>query len=182
MTKRSKAVLLNQENLAEIHFRSLVANRGEVLSFSSESYHAFKFRMEAEEDEAVELDTLKDAAAFFGIIAYPATGRKFCLSSGGSVGQVPADAQSGDEISFLLGLSVPFVIRKVPGEYCYTLVGECFTDGCLDESALERNCDNIGDNCSYLKYRWRTSELEYSRDIILKESSVSPWLNTAWWL
>jgi hypothetical protein len=145
MTKRSKAVLLDQEKLAEVHFRTLVANRGEVLFFSFKGYHTFKSRMEAEVDEDVELDILKEAATFFGIIAYPATGRKFCLTNGGSVGQVPADAQPGDEISFLLGLAVPFVTRKVPSEYCYTLVGECYIDGCMDDSALERNCDNIRD-------------------------------------
>ena len=77
-------------------------------------------------------------------MAYPAMGRKYGITNDGTSGLFPSDAQIGDHICVLLGLAVPFVIRKVPNaEGCCTMVGECCLDGLMDESALVRDSSRV---------------------------------------
>jgi hypothetical protein len=56
--------------------------------------------------------------------------RRFVITDGGAFGLVPANAQMGDMLMVLYGLSVPVVLRKLHNSYW--LVGECYIDGAMD--------------------------------------------------
>ena len=70
-------------------------------------------------------------------------GRKFLVTENGYMGLAPLDAESGDFVFIVPGVSVPFVLREKSGGF--RLVGECyvqnFMDGelmaCLKRSWLE---------------------------------------------
>ncbi|KAB2104040.1 hypothetical protein AG0111_0g7222 [Alternaria gaisen] len=56
----------------------------------------------------------------------------------GRVGIAPEKAEQADLICVLLGCSIPLMIRKgEPGRF--TIVGECFLDGCMRGEAWEEN-------------------------------------------
>jgi hypothetical protein len=141
--------VLEGESLAEVHYRTLVANQGEdseLVPFSLDSYHAFKARISLAAEAARDPQLSIAAAPFFAAFAYVATNRKYCLTGNGSVGVVPADAQHGDQVCIFLGIGTPFVIRSVPSpEACYYLVGECYIDGLMNEQALLRNSKDLRD-------------------------------------
>ena len=144
MTRRCKAVTSGESTLAEVHYRTLVTNQGKVLPVTIEAYHIFKDTISKGRDEVVDLEDSRKGAAFFAAIAFPATERKYCITKDGRVGQAPADAEPGDEICFILGLVVPFVVRRLPGKPGqYTLIGECYIDGCMDDDNLERPHDRL---------------------------------------
>jgi hypothetical protein len=132
--------------LAEVHYRTLVANQGEVFPVTIETYHIFKDKISKGRDEVVDYEDLRKAASFFAAIAYPSTERRYCITKDGRVGQAPADAEPGDEICVILGLVVPFVVRRVadkPDQY--TLIGECYIDGYMDDDHLERPHSRLKD-------------------------------------
>jgi hypothetical protein len=56
--------------------------------------------------------------------------RRFVITNQGAFGLVPVNAQMGDAIMVLYGLSVPVVLRKL--ESSYWLVGECYIHDAMD--------------------------------------------------
>jgi len=64
-------------------------------------------------------------------------GRKFCSTSEGYVGWIPATAESGDEICFFNGCRLLFVIRAERNEPhqkdVYELVGDCYIHGLMQQ-------------------------------------------------
>ncbi|KAJ6019738.1 hypothetical protein N7499_003179 [Penicillium canescens] len=63
---------------------------------------------------------------------------RLMVSRNGHIGMVSERAMKGDLICVLFGCSVPVLLRKSEQDNCVTFVGECFLDGCMDGSALER--------------------------------------------
>ncbi|KAF1970884.1 HET-domain-containing protein [Bimuria novae-zelandiae CBS 107.79] len=57
-------------------------------------------------------------------------------SRNGRIGMVPEKAMKGDSICLLLGCSVPLVLRVSGPKGQFTVVGECFLDGCMYGEAL----------------------------------------------
>jgi hypothetical protein len=64
-------------------------------------------------------------------------GRKFCSTSRGYVGWIPSTAQSGDEICFLNGCRLLFIIRGKGDEPdqkdVYRLLGDCYIHGLMQQ-------------------------------------------------
>ncbi|CAG9998294.1 unnamed protein product [Clonostachys byssicola] len=58
--------------------------------------------------------------------------RKFCTTKAGRLGQLPKEAQRGDQVCILQGVQVPFVVRKRPQGHGYVLIGECYLNGVMD--------------------------------------------------
>lgn len=54
------------------------------------------------------------------------------ISELGYVGLCPLETQAGDKIAIFRGARVPYVIREVKGEACWTLVGESHVYGIMD--------------------------------------------------
>jgi Heterokaryon incompatibility protein (HET) len=69
--------------------------------------------------------------------------RRFCLTEGGKIGQVPNCAQKGDEVWILLGATVPFILRRVGP--CYLFVGECYIHGIMYGEAVSSAGWNLHD-------------------------------------
>jgi hypothetical protein len=51
----------------------------------------------------------------------------------------PARAAKGDFVCVLFGCSVPVILRKSNHGRSFTLVGECFIEGCMEGEALLRD-------------------------------------------
>ncbi|KAK8012010.1 hypothetical protein PG989_000270 [Apiospora arundinis] len=63
------------------------------------------------------------------------SGRRFCVTSNGYFGLMPATVSDGDLVCVLLGGEVPYVLRPTTGsqaEQYYELVGECYIHGIMD--------------------------------------------------
>jgi hypothetical protein len=76
--------------------------------------------------------------------------RHLFLASNGYVGLAPAYAQKGDEICFLFGGNVPYVVRKRKGSYKF--VGECYCFGVMHGEAMEYISDGkLGEKTYILK-------------------------------
>lgn len=60
------------------------------------------------------------------------------VSQNGRIGMVPEAAMKGDLICLCVGCSVPMLLRKAQHGVQYTVVGECFLDGCMHGEALKR--------------------------------------------
>lgn len=60
------------------------------------------------------------------------------VSQNGRIGMVPEAAMKGDLICLCVGCSVPMLLRKAQHGVQYTVVGECFFDGCMHGEALKR--------------------------------------------
>ncbi|PVH71200.1 HET-domain-containing protein [Cadophora sp. DSE1049] len=66
--------------------------------------------------------------------------RRFCVTSEGYIGLVPANARVGDRISIIHGAQTPYVLRQVEleesdeeeSEIFHELVGECYFHGMMD--------------------------------------------------
>lgn len=56
---------------------------------------------------------------------------RLMISSGSRLGMAPRGAMKGDLVCILFGCSVPVLLRKTQDEEHFTLVGECFLDGCM---------------------------------------------------
>ncbi|KAK3681680.1 hypothetical protein B0T22DRAFT_472645 [Podospora appendiculata] len=65
-------------------------------------------------------------------------GKRLIVTDGGLLGMAPREARKGDVVCVLLGCSIPLVLREVPGEESFTVVGECFVDGYMNGEVLER--------------------------------------------
>jgi hypothetical protein len=104
ITTRSMAVTSGDSILAEVHYRTLVANQANVLDFTIDSYYAFKECIQFRgPDESIPRRT---TLPFFTAMSYPAIGRKYGVTKDGTVGLVPSGTQEGDEICVFLGLVV----------------------------------------------------------------------------
>jgi hypothetical protein len=85
LTSQCKAVL-EGESLAEVHYRTPVANQGadsELVEFSLDSYHAFKARISLAAEAARDPQLSIAAGPFFAAFAFVATNRKYCLTDKG---------------------------------------------------------------------------------------------------
>ncbi|KAE9373955.1 HET-domain-containing protein [Stipitochalara longipes BDJ] len=83
-----------------------------------------------------ELDALLPPVIRAGLVEGLALGRAFFVSNDGFIGLVPQDAETGDEIVLLFGLTTPFVVRRQASGH-FTLVGECLVHGIMDGEAME---------------------------------------------
>ncbi|KAK9773234.1 putative Heterokaryon incompatibility protein [Seiridium cardinale] len=64
---------------------------------------------------------------------------RLMVSRNGRVGMVPEKANKGDLVCVLFGCSVPVLLRKSEHGDGFTLVGECFLDGCMNGSLLDQD-------------------------------------------
>lgn len=75
-------------------------------------------------------------------------GKSFIQCTGGYVGVAPPSTRIGDEIFVVVGCQQPLVLRKPPGgsrDDRYTVVGECYVEGCSRAEPLLGNLpDHIG--------------------------------------
>ena len=62
-------------------------------------------------------------------------GRKLFVTDDSYLGLAPEEAQPGDEVSVLLGCSVPMLLRPTDNG-CYQVVGETYVQGLMDSEAL----------------------------------------------
>jgi hypothetical protein len=104
-----------------------------------DDYHAFKqvIRLQAQgkshlSDDWAEMVTKSNR--FEDCALTRSRNRRFCLTEGGKIGQVPNCARKGDEVWILLGAKVPFILRRVGS--CYFLVGECYIHGIMYGEAV----------------------------------------------
>ncbi|CZR54135.1 uncharacterized protein PAC_04018 [Phialocephala subalpina] len=81
----------------------------------------------AETDEAVD--------AWLRLCSETVSNRRMVLTTNGKVGLVPAETQSWDVACLIMGLDVPFVLRKI-GVDVYVLVGEAYFYGAMDGEVL----------------------------------------------
>jgi hypothetical protein len=58
-------------------------------------------------------------------------------------GAGPGSAKEGEHVFVLIGRSVPVVLRKLPDDTEYQLVGACFCDGFKKGQALKRRDEKI---------------------------------------
>ncbi|KAK3331733.1 heterokaryon incompatibility protein-domain-containing protein [Cercophora scortea] len=65
-------------------------------------------------------------------------GKRLIVTNGGLLGMAPREARKGDLVCVLLGCSIPLVLREVPGEETFTVVGECYVDGYMNGEVCER--------------------------------------------
>lgn len=57
----------------------------------------------------------------------------------GRLGMIGRKAKKGDLICILVGCNVPMVLRKVNDKDEFTIIGECFLEGCMRGEALKQN-------------------------------------------
>lgn len=63
---------------------------------------------------------------------------RLMISCNGRIGMVTERAMKGDLVCVLFGCSVPVLLRKADSGNGFSLIGECFLDGCMDGSTLEQ--------------------------------------------
>ncbi|AEO59653.1 hypothetical protein MYCTH_2308117 [Thermothelomyces thermophilus ATCC 42464] len=63
---------------------------------------------------------------------------RLMVSRSGRIGMVVEKAIKGDLVCVLYGCSIPVVLRKSSDGGSYTLIGECYFDGCMDGSLLDQ--------------------------------------------
>jgi hypothetical protein len=68
---------------------------------------------------------------FFNTMIRYQDGRRTCTTKNTYFGTVPDEAEEGDLIVILFGLSIPFVLRPV-GVDTFKLVGHCYVHGIMD--------------------------------------------------
>lgn len=86
------------------------------------------------------MDSVRESEVARGTYPFSKTyeillGRKFCSTSQGYVGWIPASAASGDAICFFNGCRLPFVIRA-NGDV-YELVGDCYIHGLMQQGVSD---------------------------------------------
>jgi hypothetical protein len=62
------------------------------------------------------------------------SGRRFFKTHEGYIGLCPESARPGDQITVIIGIPSPLLLRLVPtagGRMKYQLVGECFVHGMM---------------------------------------------------
>jgi len=66
-----------------------------------------------------------------------ASGRRFCRTQSGRLGQVRFEAKEGDLFCIILGAEVPYLLRpSTEKEDAYVLIGDCFLHGMMQGEAL----------------------------------------------
>ena len=63
---------------------------------------------------------------------------RLMTSRNGRIGTVTRNAMKGDLICILFGCSVPVLLRRVKQQDQFTVVGECFLDGCMNGEVLNQ--------------------------------------------
>lgn len=63
---------------------------------------------------------------------------RLMTSRRGRIGMVAENAMKGDLVCLLYGCSVPIILRKHQHKNEFTVVGECFLDGCMNGEALDQ--------------------------------------------
>lgn len=142
-------VYRDQARLEESYIRTLVGNNLEMGNSAADQGTAYDslsvMRQGLDLDFGVPIRTLfRDDASyarhgkiysdFLRMMSRLATGRRFCVTHGGSIGLVPARVRSGDAVVVLLGGDVPFTMR--PENDSFVVLGECYLDGIMNGEAL----------------------------------------------
>lgn len=142
MVQCSRAVMEGAD-AAEIHLRALLVDRPDHREGADPDVDQYKMMIRTILDPAAlerecSTEQINDIGYTLARLFAMATGMRFCLTAAGNVGQVPSEAQSGDQICIFAGMKTPFVVRKRLGEGdFYFLVGECYIDGLMYGEALE---------------------------------------------
>jgi hypothetical protein len=76
--------------------------------------------------------------SFYGRFFDTVERMSLCLmtSSTARLGMVPEGAMKGDLVCILFGCSVPVLLRRTKDEDSFTVIGECFLDGCMAGEAI----------------------------------------------
>jgi hypothetical protein len=75
---------------------------------------------------------------FEGVMQQVLTGNSFMSTTRGLVGIAPGNAEPGDHVVIVKGLTTPCVLRSVEGTGSYVLVGPCYVHGIMyGEAALD---------------------------------------------
>jgi hypothetical protein len=137
------SVARSKELPAQLHMRTLVVdNLAAPLGRENITLQHYADFMEfCESDIKQAPDAEVRAECFAAAATRGSATRRFCVTSSGFLGQVPLETQKGDEICILLGMKVPFVMRKLEGwetgRTAYRLVGECYIHGLMYGEALD---------------------------------------------
>lgn len=75
---------------------------------------------------------------------------RLMTGSNGRVGMVSEKPMKGDAICILYGCNVPVLLRRAGNQNEFTLVGECYLDGCMEDQALEQSDFQNGLSVSYI--------------------------------
>ncbi|KAK8087691.1 hypothetical protein PG997_002652 [Apiospora hydei] len=71
--------------------------------------------------------------------------RKFCVTSSGRMGSAAPQAQTGDRICLLSGMTVPVVLRRVDGGESWVLIGDAYLSGPVNNVRTSR-CEHPGNH------------------------------------
>ncbi|KAL2174056.1 heterokaryon incompatibility protein-domain-containing protein [Thermothelomyces heterothallicus CBS 202.75] len=114
-----------------------------------ESIHGRSFEdilhdsFQADDDSSVPAPNIDESQhkTFFGRFFDTVVRLSFRLmvSRSGRIGMVVEKAMKGDLLCVLYGCSIPVVLRKSSDGGSYTLIGECYLDGCMDGSLLDQS-------------------------------------------
>jgi hypothetical protein len=63
--------------------------------------------------------------------------RQLFLSSKHRFGLVPSTTRKGDEICILHGSAVPIALRRVGSSQAYSVIGQCYVDGCMEGEQVD---------------------------------------------
>lgn len=99
----------------------------------SQGHRAYKL---GSEEELQIRQLMKDVEKARWLCGGQETRRKFAVTGKGCIGMVPRKARVGDLICILYGSAVPMVLRKMPSEDTYQLVGETYVHGIMDGEGL----------------------------------------------
>lgn len=87
-----------------------------------------------------------NAQRFLKRMDWGSGGNNFIMGSGGYIGVAPPSAKVGDEVFVIVGCQQPLLLRKCfEGSNRYSVVGECYVEGCARAEPLLGNLpDHIG--------------------------------------
>lgn len=92
-----------------------------------------------------------DVQRFFKRMDWGSGGKNFIECTGGYVGVAPRSTKAGDEVFVVVGCQQPLVLRRQigggvgGGGHRYTVVGECYVEGCArGEPLVGRLGDEVG--------------------------------------
>lgn len=93
-----------------------------------------------------------DAQRFFKRMDWGSGGKNFIWGTNGYIGVGPPSTRIGDEIFVVVGCQQPLVLRRHPsGEHEYSVVGECYVEGCTRAEPL------LGNLPDYIGFTMRSS-------------------------
>ncbi|KAL1857040.1 hypothetical protein Daus18300_010488 [Diaporthe australafricana] len=98
-----------------------------------------------------------DAQRFLKRMDWGSGEKKFIWGSDGYVGVAPPSIEVGDEVFVVVGCQQPLVLRRnLDRDNCYSLVGECYVEGCArGEPLLGSLPDHIGFEMIINNETWR---------------------------